>query len=82
MKPRNSIELQIWTITFGLMLAIIVLIVLVLSEGKANAEPPPGYHLVFNEEFNGPLDVAPGMGWGSGHKWLAHTPNARDFGDA
>jgi beta-glucanase (GH16 family) len=51
----------------------------------AQANPPPGYTLVFDEEFNGPLDLAPGTGWGDGitqHKWYCHTPYGGDFGDA
>jgi hypothetical protein len=50
----------------------------------AQAQPPTGYTLVFDEEFNGPLDVAPGSGWGdaaSHHKWTCHTPYGGDFGD-
>lgn len=37
------------------------------------------YELVFNEDFNGPLDVSP---WGPGTRWIAHTPWSGDFGDA
>jgi len=46
---------------------------------------PPGYKLVFDEEFNGPLEVASGKGWGpmvAPLKWIAHTPYAGDFGNA
>ena len=49
------------------------------------ATPVPGYKLVFDEEFSGPLQVAPGKGWGplvSPTKWIAHTPYGGDFGDA
>ncbi|MBW0000163.1 MAG: glycoside hydrolase family 16 protein [Verrucomicrobia bacterium] len=49
------------------------------------AQPPPGYTLVFDDEFDGPLDVAPGSGWGDGntrYKWYCHTPYCGDFGDA
>jgi hypothetical protein len=38
-----------------------------------------GYRLVFNEEFDQPLDVSP---WGPGTRWIAHTPWRGDFGDA
>ncbi|MGB9876307.1 MAG: glycoside hydrolase family 16 protein [bacterium] len=38
-----------------------------------------GYELVFNEDFNGPLDVS---AWGPGTRWIAHTPWHGDFGDA
>lgn len=37
------------------------------------------FHLTFNEEFEGPLDVS---AWGPGTRWIAHTPWAGDFGDA
>ncbi|HUL51380.1 MAG TPA: glycoside hydrolase family 16 protein, partial [Candidatus Nitrosotalea sp.] len=51
---------------------------------KADTEGPKtlnldGYRLVFNEEFDGPLDVSPG---GPGTQWIAHTPWNGDFGDA
>ena len=51
----------------------------------AAASPPPGYNLVFDEEFNGPLQVASGKGWGpmvAPLKWIAHTPYGGDFGNA
>jgi beta-glucanase (GH16 family) len=50
----------------------------------AQAQPPPGYTLAFDEEFSGPLNVSPGYGWGPipPAKWIAHTPYAGDFGDA
>ena len=38
-----------------------------------------GYHLTFDDEFNGPLDVS---ATGPGTKWIAHTPSFTDFGDA
>ncbi|MFC1795133.1 glycoside hydrolase family 16 protein [Planctomycetota bacterium] len=38
-----------------------------------------GFHLRFREEFDEPLDVS---AWGSGTRWIAHTPWAGDFGDA
>jgi len=43
-----------------------------------------GYTLVFDEEFNGPLDVPSRYGWGSGGttKWITHTPYTGDFGEA
>jgi hypothetical protein len=56
-----------------------------LSSPPAQARPPSGYTPVFDEEFNGPLDVAPGTGWGDAathYKWTCHTPYASDFGDA
>jgi beta-glucanase (GH16 family) len=47
---------------------------------STQAMPPPGYVLVFEEEFNGPLSVS---NWGSPPaRWMAHTPYAGDFGDA
>jgi hypothetical protein len=49
------------------------------------AMPPPAYKLVFDEEFNGPLEVATGTGWGPivpPIKWTAHTPYGGDFGSA
>jgi beta-glucanase (GH16 family) len=52
---------------------------------SASATPPPGYTMAFDEEFSGPLAVAPGVGWGplvSPQKWIAHTPYAGDFGNA
>ena len=48
-----------------------------------SARPPTldltGYHLTFQDEFNGPLDVS---ATGPGTKWIAHTPSFTDFGDA
>jgi beta-glucanase (GH16 family) len=38
-----------------------------------------GYRLVFDEEFDGPLDVS---AYGPSTKWIAHTPYGGDFGDA
>ncbi len=38
-----------------------------------------GYHLTFDEDFKEPLSVS---AWGSGTRWIAHTPYAGDFGDA
>jgi beta-glucanase (GH16 family) len=56
---------------------------LVLWDSRsAQAAPPPGYNLVFDEEFNGPLDVPPWTGWAPGHKWTTHTPYGGDFGQA
>jgi hypothetical protein len=52
------------------------------DSGSAQAAPPPGYNLVFDEEFNGPLDVPPWTGWAPGHKWTTHTPYGGDFGQA
>lgn len=51
---------------------------------QADTEKAPtlnlaGYKLVFNEEFDKPLDVSP---WGPGTRWIAHTPWRGDFGDA
>ena len=51
---------------------------------KPDTEKPPtldleGFKLVFEEDFSKPLDVSP---WGSGTRWIAHTPWAGDFGDA
>jgi|SRR6516164_7480593 len=44
------------------------------------AQPPPGYTLVFDEEFNGALSLS---NWGERPaRWMAHTPYAGDFGDA
>jgi len=37
------------------------------------------FHMTFSEEFDGPLYVS---AWGSGTRWIAHTPWAGDFGDA
>lgn len=37
-----------------------------------------GYQMTFNEEFDD-LSVS---AWGPGTRWIAHTPNAKDFGDA
>lgn len=58
-------------------------------DSKASPAPPDtagkktldlrGYELVFNEDFNGPLDVSP---WGPNTRWIAHTPWHGDFGDA
>jgi hypothetical protein len=46
----------------------------------AGATPPPGYHLVFAEEFSGPLSVS---NWGTPpSKWIAHVPSGGDFGEA
>lgn len=60
-----------------------------IVDSKAPAVPPDtqgrrtldltGYELVFNEDFEGPLDVSP---WGPGTRWIAHTPWSGDFGDA
>ncbi|MBC7330353.1 glycoside hydrolase family 16 protein [bacterium] len=60
-----------------------------IVDSKASPAPPDtagkntldlrGYELVFNEDFNGPLDVSP---WGPGTRWIAHTPWHGDFGDA
>jgi len=38
-----------------------------------------GYHLTFDEDFEGSLSVS---AWGPGTRWIAHTPYAGDFGDA
>jgi beta-glucanase (GH16 family) len=50
----------------------------------AQADPPPGYTLAFDEEFDGPLNISPGYGWGPipPATWIAHTPYAGDYGDA
>lgn len=40
---------------------------------------PPGYVMVFNDEFDGPLDVS---SFGPGTKWIAHTPDYGDFGNS
>ncbi len=58
-------------------------------DSKASPVPPDtqgkrtldlsGYELVFNEDFETPLDVSP---WGPGTRWIAHTPWHGDFGDA
>lgn len=52
----------------------------------AAAAPPPegqldlnGYSLLFEEDFDKPLDVSP---WGPRSRWIAHTPWNGDFGDA
>ena len=37
------------------------------------------YELVFNDEFDKPLDVS---AWGPNTRWIAHTPWKGDFGDA
>jgi len=37
------------------------------------------YQITFREEFDKPLDVS---AWGSGTKWIAHTPYNGDFGDS
>jgi beta-glucanase (GH16 family) len=67
--------------TIGSLFLAGILIVLMDSR-TAQATPPSGYHLVFAEEFNGPLDVASWTGWRPGHKWTAHTPYGGDFGSA
>jgi beta-glucanase (GH16 family) len=52
----------------------------VIAANFAQATPPPGYKLVFDEEFSGPLGVS---NWGLPKaKWMAHTPYAGDFGNA
>jgi len=46
----------------------------------AETVPPPGYKLVFAEEFDAELSVS---NWGTPPaKWMAHTPYAGDFGNA
>lgn len=60
-----------------------------IVDSKARPMPPDtqgkktldlrGYELVFNEDFDDPLDVSP---WGPGTRWIAHTPWHGDFGDA
>jgi len=51
---------------------------------QADTEKAPslnleGYKIVFEDSFDGPLDVSP---WGPGTRWIAHTPWNGDFGDA
>jgi hypothetical protein len=50
-----------------------------LVSHSAQAVAPPGYNLVFDEEFNGPLNIS---SYGPGTKWIAHTPYGGDFGSA
>ena len=38
-----------------------------------------GYEITFQDEFDSPLSVS---AWGSGTKWIAHTPYHGDFGDS
>jgi beta-glucanase (GH16 family) len=52
----------------------------IFVSNSTQAMPPPDYKLVFNEEFDGPLNVS---NWGLPKaKWMAHTPYAGDFGNA
>ena len=65
--------------------AILVCLSLSLIVSRSAEAAPAGYKLVFDEEFNGPLEVATGIGWGpivSPIKWISHTPYGGDFGNA
>jgi beta-glucanase (GH16 family) len=48
------------------------------------AGPPPGYRLVFSDEFDGPLSIPGWTGWTANPptKWICHTPYNGDFGQA
>jgi beta-glucanase (GH16 family) len=63
------------------MRLILVFIAISIAVSQSiHGTPPPGYKLVFDEEFNGPLSVST---WGTPPaKWIAHTPYAGDFGSA
>jgi beta-glucanase (GH16 family) len=61
-------------------LVLILVFVAIIGFPSAQATPPPGYRLVFDEDFSGPLSVS---NWGTPPaKWIAHTPYAGDFGSA
>jgi beta-glucanase (GH16 family) len=61
-----------------LVYSLIFLATIVLN--STQAEPPPGYRLVCDEDFTGRLNVS---NWGTPPaKWIAHTPYAGDFGSA
>lgn len=68
-------------ITPNVMRLILVWIsIAIIFPNLTQATPPPGYKLVFDENFSGTLSVS---NWGSPvAKWIAHTPYAGDFGDA
>jgi beta-glucanase (GH16 family) len=69
----------------GLFLLLGCSLFSLISGPSASATPPPGYTMAFDEEFNGPLAVSSGTGWGllvPPLKWTAHTPYGGDFGDA
>jgi beta-glucanase (GH16 family) len=66
-------------------LTLVCLSLVLIASHSAQATAPPGYKLVFDEEFNGPFQISPGTGWGPMTpplKWIAHTPYSGDFGDA
>jgi beta-glucanase (GH16 family) len=61
-------------------LKLVCLSIAMVVSSSTQALPPPGYNLVFNEEFDGPLSVS---NWGTPPaKWIAHTPFSGDFGNA
>jgi Glycosyl hydrolases family 16 len=67
-----------------LFLVLFVLLCITIPADNAHAQTPAvnlpsNYHLVFNENFSGPLSVSQ---YGPGTTWIAHTPYGGDFGDA
>jgi beta-glucanase (GH16 family) len=79
---RSKIENVFYARSRTVPLILLCISFALIVSSSTQADPPPGYKLVFDEEFNGPLDVAPWTGWRSGHKWIAHTPYGGDFGSA
>jgi beta-glucanase (GH16 family) len=64
----------------NMRLRTVCISIAIILSNSAQAAPPPGYKLVFAEEFSEALSVS---NWGSPKaKWMAHTPYAGDFGDA
>jgi beta-glucanase (GH16 family) len=65
---------------YNMPLILVCISIAIIFSNSTQAAPPPGYKLVFDEEFSEALSAS---NWGSPTaKWMAHTPYAGDFGDA
>jgi Glycosyl hydrolases family 16 len=67
-----------------MLLILVCISAAIIASDSTQAMPPPGYKLIFDEEFRGPLSVPPGTGWGATPptRWITHTPYGGDFGNA
>jgi len=65
------------------MKRLIVVALIISAAAICQGTAPPGYNLVFEEDFDSALSISD---WGpsgpGGSKWLAHTPYGGDFGHA
>jgi hypothetical protein len=83
--PGSRIENGLYVHLYAVRVLLVGICLSLILSRSAKATPPLGYKLVFADEFNGPLQVASGTGWGpivSPIKWIAHTPYGGDFGNA